>query len=196
LEDLAEKIGWFGLFSGVALFLVLLVWLIFSEIIPTGFNSSKHIGDILSYLMLAVTLIVVAVPEGLPLAVTLSLAFSVKQMLEEKNLVKRLACCETMGSAHVICTDKTGTLTQNDMNIVEVWNGVSHQSNLTTAPFAFTDQLFADEYKDLVFTSICTNSTSVLKPNPKGSATEIALLKYADKFYSNKDLFAERCHSE
>lgn len=128
--------------------------------------------------MLAVTLIVVSVPEGLPLAVTLSLAFSVKQMLEEKNLVKRLACCETMGSAHVICTDKTGTLTQNNMNVVEIWNGKSHrvnETNITSAPFSNQE-----EYKDLVFTSIVTNSSSMLHPKPKGSATEIALLKYAN----------------
>lgn len=71
-------------------------------------------------------IVVVAVPEGLPLAVTLSLAFSVKQMLDENNLVRRLASCETMGSAHVICTDKTGTLTMNDMFVVEIWNGKSH----------------------------------------------------------------------
>lgn len=118
---------------------MLVIWLLISEIIPKGFDSSKHIGDILSYLMLAVTLIVVAVPEGLPLAVTLSLAFSVKKMLDEKNLVKKLACCETMGSAHVICTDKTGTLTQNDMNVVEIWNGKSYkinESKITTAPYA------------------------------------------------------------
>jgi P-type E1-E2 ATPase len=138
LEDLAEKIGWFGLISGVILFVILLIWLIFTDIIPNGFESNRHIGVILSYLMLAVTLIVVAVPEGLPLAVTLSLAFSVKQMLEEKNLVKKLACCETMGSAHVICTDKTGTLTQNNMNVVEIWNGKSYKTNenITKTPFA------------------------------------------------------------
>lgn len=136
---LAENIGWFGIISGIILFVILLVWLLVTDIIPHGFDQKKHIADILSYLMLAVTLIVVAVPEGLPLAVTLSLAFSVKQMLEEKNLVKRLACCETMGSAHVICTDKTGTLTQNNMNVVEIWNGKSHrtnETNITSAPFS------------------------------------------------------------
>jgi magnesium-transporting ATPase (P-type) len=124
------------------------------------------------------------------LAVTLSLAFSVKQMLEEKNLVKKLACCETMGSAHVICTDKTGTLTQNNMNVVEIWNGRSYrtnENNITISPFA--SHPTGDEYKDLVFTSIATNSSSMLKPKPKGSATEIALLKYADEFYAGKDLF-------
>ena len=75
------------------LFFILTLWLIITDIFPNGFDSHKHIGLFLSYLMLAVTLIVVAVPEGLPLAVTLSLAFSVKQMLKEKNLVKKLACC-------------------------------------------------------------------------------------------------------
>jgi P-type E1-E2 ATPase len=67
----------------------------------------------LQYVIIGVSIVVVAIPEGLPLAVTLSLAYSVKQMLTEKNLVRKLASCETMGGAHVICTDKTGTLTQN-----------------------------------------------------------------------------------
>jgi Ca2+-transporting ATPase len=68
--------------------------------------------------MQAVAIVVVAVPEGLPLSVTLSLAFSIKKMFSENNLVKKLASCETMGAVHVICTDKTGTLTQNTMNVV------------------------------------------------------------------------------
>lgn len=63
-----------------------------------------------------------AVPEGLPLAVTLSLAFSVKKMLKDKNLVRKLYACETMGGANCICSDKTGTLTMNEMNLVSVWN--------------------------------------------------------------------------
>jgi P-type E1-E2 ATPase len=160
-----------------------------TDIIPHGFNTSHHVGEILSYLMLAVTLIVVAVPEGLPLAVTLSLAFSVKQMLEEKNLVKRLACCETMGSTHVICTDKTGTLTQNNMNVVEVWNGKSWRIPDPIANTPYSNHPIGVEYKDLIFTSITSNSSAMLQPKPKGSATEIALLKYADQFYAGKDLF-------
>ena len=64
----------------------------------------------------------VAIPEGLPLAVTLSLAYSTKKMLEDNNLVRQMAACETMGGANMICSDKTGTLTQNKMSLVNFWN--------------------------------------------------------------------------
>ena len=74
-----------------------------------------------SFLIIGVTVLVVAIPEGLPLAVTISLAYSVKKMQKENNLVKRLAACETMGGANMICSDKTGTLTTNDMKVVKFW---------------------------------------------------------------------------
>lgn len=64
----------------------------------------------------------VAIPEGLPLAVTLSLAYSVKQMLKDNNLVRKLQACETMGGANMVCSDKTGTLTQNKMKLLKIWN--------------------------------------------------------------------------
>lgn len=79
----------------------------------------EFVTYLLQSVMIAVTLIVVAVPEGLPMAVTLSLAYSMRRMLKEKNLVRRLHACETMGATTVICTDKTGTLTQNQMNVSE-----------------------------------------------------------------------------
>ena len=71
--------------------------------------------------MIAITIIVVAVPEGLPLAVTIALAFSVNKMKDQQNLVKNLASCETMGGANNICSDKTGTLTQNEMTVTSIW---------------------------------------------------------------------------
>lgn len=68
-------------------------------------------------------MIVVAIPEGLPLSVTLSLAVSVKQMLNDSNLVRKMEACETMGGANNICSDKTGTLTMNKMTLTQIWNG-------------------------------------------------------------------------
>lgn len=81
------------------------------------FLSVSTINLLVNYLILSITVIVVAVPEGLPLAVTISLAYSVKKMLKEKNLVRRLDASETMGGANEICTDKTGTLTKNQMTV-------------------------------------------------------------------------------
>ena len=81
--------------------------------ISKQWDSSHDIMEIIEYFILALTVVVVAIPEGLPLAVTLSLAFSVKKMLVDNNLVRKLEACETMGGANNICSDKTGTLTKN-----------------------------------------------------------------------------------
>lgn len=84
---------------------------------------------VLQTLMIAVTLIVVAVPEGLPMAVTLSLAYSMRRMLKTNNLVRKMHACETMGATTVICTDKTGTLTQNQMSVEEAqFYGLANQA--------------------------------------------------------------------
>ena len=84
-------------------------------------NPKKNISrNILDIIMLCVSIIVVAIPEGLPLAVTLSLAFSIKKLMDKNNLVRKMHACETMGGANYICTDKTGTLTKNEMNVFKV----------------------------------------------------------------------------
>lgn len=89
---------------------------------PEG-QIMKYCQEWLSYFIIGVTIVVVAVPEGLPLAVMISLAYSVKKMLVDKNFVKRLASCEIMGGANNICSDKTGTLTTNVMTVTNIWAG-------------------------------------------------------------------------
>lgn len=130
--------------------------------------------NFLSYLlqtcMIAVTLIVVSVPEGLPMAVTLALAYSMQKMLKTNNLVRKMHACETMGATSVICTDKTGTLTQNQMTVYQ------------TKFFALENQQLAeDSYSMLIKEGVAVNSTASLdltgeKPKVIGNPTEGALL--------------------
>lgn len=139
-----------------------------------GDNSMEwaHItAYVLQTLMIAVTLIVVAVPEGLPMAVTLSLAYSMRRMLKTNNLVRKMHACETMGATTVICTDKTGTLTQNQMSVEETqFYGLANQA------------LGKDETSRLIKEGIALNSTASLdlsnpdKPVVLGNPTEGALL--------------------
>lgn len=128
-------------------------------------------GRILKYFMVAVTLIVVAVPEGLPMSVTLSLALSMRRMLQSNNLVRKMHACETMGATTVICTDKTGTLTQNQMKVYKTnFFGLKGKS------------LATDELSNLTKEGISVNSTAYLDySNPQdiktlGNPTEAALL--------------------
>ncbi len=83
--------------------------------------TTENLGLCVDYLIISISLIIAAVPEGLPLAVTISLAFSVMQMKKENNLVRQLSASETMGGAHEICTDKTGTLTLNQMTVKQLY---------------------------------------------------------------------------
>ena len=138
---------------------------------PEAWVSLATAGKILSYFMVSVTLIVVAVPEGLPMSVTLSLALSMRRMLQSNNLVRKMHACETMGATTVICTDKTGTLTQNKMQV--------YRTNF----FGLENQTLTDnELSDLIRKAISVNSTAYLDfSDPKnvhaiGNPTEAALL--------------------
>jgi Ca2+-transporting ATPase len=120
LNGVATLIGKIGLAFAVITFLVLLGRFLYTKE-SLGNWSAEDAVIIVDYFAIAVTIIVVAVPEGLPLAVTLTLAFAMKQMMADKALVRHLSACETMGSATTICSDKTGTLTSNKMMVVKAW---------------------------------------------------------------------------
>ncbi len=131
------------------------------------FDWMSLLAFVLQTLMVAVTLVVVAVPEGLPMAVTLSLAYSMRRMLKTNNLVRKMHACETMGAATVICTDKTGTLTQNQMQVYKA-------------------DFFGEPSDDILFEGIAVNSTAQLdlsdaKPQVLGNPTEGALLLWLRK---------------
>nr|CAN61103.1 hypothetical protein VITISV_024946 [Vitis vinifera] len=123
LNGVATIIGKIGLAFAVLTFVVLVVRFLVEKALRKEFTdwSSSDALTLLNYFAIAVTIIVVAVPEGLPLAVTLSLAFAMKKLMKEKALVRHLSACETMGSASCICTDKTGTLTTNHMVVHKIW---------------------------------------------------------------------------
>lgn len=166
-------------FSRIKCILTILIFFIVFTAMAVGIfqylNPGENISVLLAYtmqtLMIAVTLIVVAVPEGLPMAVTLSLAYSMRKMLNTNNLVRKMHACETMGATTVICTDKTGTLTQNQMKI--------YQTNFYSLP---NQNLSNDEISVLIKEGIAVNSTATLdlsdatKDKVLGNPTEGALL--------------------
>ncbi|KAN0019555.1 hypothetical protein ACTFIU_002771 [Dictyostelium citrinum] len=119
LEKLAETIGKFGLIAAILTFGVLLLKYVIVFVKEGHTWHWSELGTIVGFVVTAITIIVVAVPEGLPLAVTISLAYSMMKMMKDQNLVRHLEACETMGGATNICSDKTGTLTQNRMTVVK-----------------------------------------------------------------------------
>ncbi len=147
---------------------------------PESWVSVDVAGRILKYFMVAVTLIVVAVPEGLPMSVTLSLALSMRRMLQTNNLVRKMHACETMGATTVICTDKTGTLTQNRMQVFK------------TNFFGLKDQVLSDfEISKVIKEGISVNSTAFLdysnlqQIKTLGNPTEAALLLWLHQNNTN-----------
>ena len=120
LNDIADMIGYFGLGSAVLTFVALSIQMLYRYLTKEEFSFPDMIKKVLTIIILCVSIIVVAIPEGLPLAVTLSLAFSIKKLMDNNNLVRKMHACETMGGANIICTDKTGTLTLNLMSVTNI----------------------------------------------------------------------------
>lgn len=117
LDDVAENIGYIGMVVGAATFIVL------TALWASNDEEGKSWTDLVTFFIVGVSIVVVAVPEGLPLSVTISLAYSVRKMMDDNNYVRTLSACETMGNATVIATDKTGTLTENKMKVLKGWFG-------------------------------------------------------------------------
>lgn len=172
LEKLAKFISIVGFTVAGLTFIGLLMKDILEGVfVSENLFTLETAGRILQYFMVAVTLIVVSVPEGLPMSVTLSLALSMRKMLKTNNLVRKMHACETMGATTVICTDKTGTLTQNQMQV--------YRTNFYALP---EQKLSADEISVLIKEGISVNSTAFLdysdpaKIKTLGNPTEAALL--------------------
>ncbi|KAL7604239.1 hypothetical protein Lser_V15G19991 [Lactuca serriola] len=175
LNGVATIIGKIGLFFAIVTFTVLVQKLFSTKLIEgTQWNWS---GDdalmLLEYFAIAVTIVVVAVPEGLPLAVTLSLAFAMKKMMNDKALVRNLAACETMGSATTICSDKTGTLTTNHMTVVKSFICMKTSTNdiPTTALNILRQSIFTNTGGEVV-------SNKDGKRETLGSPTDTAILEF------------------
>jgi P-type Ca2+ transporter type 2C len=173
------QIGYIGTGAALGTFIAMVasIWLR---------HHGKHVLDgFVEAFIIAVTIIVVAIPEGLPLAVTISLAYSTKKMYEDQNFIRVLAACETMGNATNLCSDKTGTLTENRMTVVEAWMADKKYSQVEF------DNCMADRsIKEVVSENCCINRVAYLihvdsngnrlpRPNIIGNKTEGALILMA-----------------
>ncbi|KAI9497916.1 PMCA-type calcium-translocating P-type ATPase [Zychaea mexicana] len=184
LDVLAEQIAKFGIVASLTMLVTLTIKYYVTADHPSGTEIASTVVNIV---IQTITIIVVAVPEGLPMAVTMALAFATTQMLKDNNLVRVLAACETMGNSTTICTDKTGTLTQNQMTVVK---GTLGMEQFTEAS-AIQDwaQRVDGKIIQLVVEGAAVNSTAYEdvatnddgKKQFLGSKTEIALLVLANK---------------
>ncbi|KAL4894006.1 hypothetical protein BDV59DRAFT_176633 [Aspergillus ambiguus] len=214
LNVLAEYIAKLGLSAGLLLFVVLFIKFL-ANLKHEGTPDEKG-QAFLQIFIVAVTIIVVAVPEGLPLAVTLALAFATTRMLKDNNLVRLLRACETMGNATTICSDKTGTLTENKMTAVAATLGTSTRfgdksaddasangANNTSSPMSpseFASSL-AGPAKQLLLDSIALNSTAFEGEEDGvmtfiGSKTETALLGWARTYLGMGSVSEARSNAE
>lgn len=173
-----NKWHWHGIMASIVGYFVVLLVMLFGlhHLLMPQVEIAELVTYTLETLMIAVTLIVVAVPEGLPMTVTLSLAYSMRRMLKSNNLVRKMHACETMGATTVICTDKTGTLTQNQMQVHETcFYGLEEQ------------RLTDDDLSKIIVEGMAVNATASLDytdathPTVLGNPTEGALLLWLER---------------
>jgi len=176
LEDLAETIGKIGVFAALITFIALVLQWVYHHVQNNHQFQLNDLDELVEFIITAITIVVVAVPEGLPLAVTISLAYSMFKMMDDNNLVRHLVACETMGGATNICSDKTGTLTENKMTVTKAWFAGTLYENMSS-------EISIDENIKKIFKqAVAINSTAYIdKKNPNrpehvGNKTECALL--------------------
>ncbi|CAF3512193.1 unnamed protein product [Adineta steineri] len=188
LTKLAIQIGYIGMIVAVLTVLVLIARFSYEEFVQKREPwKAKYWNRFVRYLITGITVLVVAVPEGLPLAVTISLAYAVKKMMYDNNLVRHLDACETMGNATTICSDKTGTLTTNRMTVVEVYIAGKHWKNINNRN-KLEEMHLSDKTKEILFEGISVNSSYTSKlilptekeilPKQVGNKTECGLLNF------------------
>jgi P-type Ca2+ transporter type 2C len=217
LNRIADMIATWG--GGIALLLFIILLIQFASRLPGSDTSPSQKGEhFMQILIVSVSLVVVAVPEGLPLAVTLSLAYATIRMIQDNNLVRVLKACETVGNATTICSDKTGTLTENKMTIVAGTLGTTgferypiqsasgegqgyHRENNIFSPNTNIQSFFSilpDPLTSLLRDSIALNSTAFESKDRQGkelfigSKTEAALLEMAKNYLGLDDVATER----
>ncbi|VDL92038.1 unnamed protein product [Schistocephalus solidus] len=178
-----------GVAAAVATVVILVIKFCIFEFVhkQESWQTSHHLKQLIHFVIIGITVLVVAVPEGLPLAVTLSLAYSVKKMMKDNNLVRHLDACETMGNATAICCDKTGTLTTNRMTVVEAHIGekVVFLSDLMNGSYCHAMDSFFLSKLELAIALNSSYSSQLLPPKTAGAIpiqvgnkTECALLGF------------------
>ena len=185
LEIIADFIGWVGIYAAILTFFASVInMLVFKYMNEVEIWDLDSLNRVMDAVILSITIVVVAVPEGLPLAVTISLAYSVMKMKDDNNLVRRLDASETMGGADQICSDKTGTLTQNKMSVVDLYIEDRIEKNIDHV---------SDKTKEQFYLSVGFNSTAQLlisedpdtegvKEVRQGNQTECGLLDFIRKY--------------
>ena len=219
LDLLTVQIGYIGTIACVLTIVVLLIRLILKVFLAPVYDSESdniegnsispnerypfsdcylsYLSTSLGFLIIGVTVLVVAIPEGLPLAVTISLAFSVKKMMKDNNLVRHLDSCETMGNATAICSDKTGTLTTNRMTVVQSFFCSKYYKDCSPNPNNLSENM-----KEVLMQGIAinTNYTSKIlpplaaggEPQQVGNKTECALLGFLNAININNSITYEK----
>ncbi|KXS13532.1 calcium-translocating P-type ATPase, partial [Gonapodya prolifera JEL478] len=205
LRDVAVLVGKVGITAGVLTFTALAIrWAagMPSRVHTSGWDWS-YLMELVTYFTIGVTLIVVAVPEGLPLAVTISLAYSMFKMMKDKCFVRHLDASETMGEATCVCTDKTGTLTENRMTVVKTMIGeriIHGEGSGESDAVPFSPTTLTPRMQKLISEAISSNSTAFVKyatekslPTFVGSASEGALLVFNTKLGSSYEDARRAC---